>query len=55
MRHPDPDFDFYDTRMILQGASCIIAWRAASWHLDHQHILSRVLFCVAAAYMLAVV
>jgi hypothetical protein len=25
MRHPDPDLDFDDTRMIMQGASCTIA------------------------------
>jgi hypothetical protein len=25
MRHPDPDLDFDDTRIILQGASCTIA------------------------------
>ena len=25
MRHPDPDLDFDDTRMILQGDSCTIA------------------------------
>ena len=25
MRHPDPDLDFDDTRMILQGASRTIA------------------------------
>ena len=25
MQHPDPDLDFDDTRMVLQGASCTIA------------------------------
>jgi hypothetical protein len=25
MRHPDPDLDFDDTRIILQGAPCTIA------------------------------
>jgi hypothetical protein len=25
MHHPDPDLDFDDTRMIMQGASCTIA------------------------------
>jgi hypothetical protein len=37
MHHPDPDFDFDDTRIILQGASCTIAAAvvvAATWDVD---------------------
>ena len=30
MRHQNPDLDFDDTRMILQGASCTIAARTLS-------------------------
>jgi hypothetical protein len=30
MSHQDPDLDFDDTRIILQGASCTIAARACT-------------------------
>ena len=43
MRHPDPDLDFDDTRMILQAASCTIAARRCVlwWPNANEVILAR--------------